>query len=219
MFNQKMAESWRVLRIQSEIVDGIEHLIKTPAAAIIYGSARLRPESPYYQKAERMAQILSRAGLNVITGGGPGIMEAANKGAYKQGSLSIGLNISLPHEQVPNPYQDISLYFRYFFVRKFMFMKHAVAFAIFPGGYGTLDELFEALTLIQTEKSAPFPILLVGSEYWCGLIDWMRKTMLAGGCISEQDLDLLQVVDDEEEGARIIIEHYQSLQGQSPYSE
>lgn len=219
MFDKKMAEAWRVLRIQSEIVDGLEHLVKTPAAAIIYGSARLPPGSPYYQKAERMGQILSRAGLSVITGGGPGIMEAGNKGAHGQGSLSIGLNISLPHEQVPNPYQDISLYFRYFFVRKFMFMKHAVAFAIFPGGYGTLDELFEALTLIQTEKSAPFPIILVGCEYWCGLIDWMRKTMLAGGCISENDLALFQVVDDEEEGARIIIEHYQSLQDQRSYSE
>lgn len=211
MFDKKMPEAWRVLRIQSEIVDGIEHLIKTPSAAIIYGSARLPPESPYYRMAEEMGRLLSNAGLNVITGGGPGIMEAANKGAFRQGALSIGLNISLPHEQLPNPFQDISLYFRYFFVRKFMFMKHAVAFAIFPGGFGTLDEMFEALTLIQTGKSNPFPIVLVGSDYWSGLLDWMRKTMLAGGCISEADMDLIQVVDDVDEGARIIITHYRNL--------
>lgn len=211
MFDKKMPEAWRVLRIQSEIVDGIEHLIKTPSAAIIYGSARLPPESPYYQMAEEMGRLLSNAGLNVITGGGPGIMEAANKGAFRQGALSIGLNISLPHEQLPNPFQDISLYFRYFFVRKFMFMKHAVAFAIFPGGFGTLDEMFEALTLIQTGKSNPFPIVLVGKDYWSGLIEWMRKTMLAGGCITDTDMELFRVVDDVEEGARIIIAHYRNL--------
>jgi hypothetical protein len=196
MLDKKMPEAWRVLRIQSELVDGIEHLIKIPSAAIIYGSARLLPTSPYYQKAECLGRLLSNAGLNVITGGGPGIMEAANKGAHQQGALSIGLNITLPHEQVPNSYQDISLNFRYFFVRKFMFMKHAVAFAIFPGGFGTLDELFEALTLIQTGKSDPFPIILFGSEYWSGLIEWLKKTMLAEGCISESDLALFTVVDD-----------------------
>jgi uncharacterized protein (TIGR00730 family) len=208
MFDKKMPEAWRVLRIQSELVDGIEHLIKISYAAIIYGSARLSPESPYYAQAENMGRLLSQAGLNVITGGGPGIMEAANKGAFNQGALSVGLNISLPHEQAANAYQDISLYFRYFFVRKFMFMKHAIAFVIFPGGYGTLDEMFEALTLIQTGKNEPFPIVLVGREYWAGLIDWMRNTMLAGGCISESDLELFRVVDTVEEGARYIIEHY-----------
>lgn len=211
MLDQKMPEAWRVLRIQSELVDGIEHLIKTPSAAIIYGSARLKPGTPYYQAAEKLGERLSSAGLSVITGGGPGIMEAANKGAHGKGSLSIGLNITLPHEQVPNPYQDISLNFRYFFVRKFMFMKHAVAFAIFPGGYGTLDELFEALTLIQTGKSNPFPIILFGSEYWCGLVEWLRKTMLAEGCISEEDMALFRVVDDVDEAARIIITHYRNL--------
>lgn len=208
MFDKKMPEAWRVLRIQSELVDGIEHLIKISYAAIIYGSARLTPESPYYAQAENMGRLLSQAGLNVITGGGPGIMEAGNKGAFNQGALSVGLNISLPHEQEANAYQDISLYFRYFFVRKFMFMKHAIAFVIFPGGYGTLDEMFEALTLIQTGKNEPFPIVLVGREYWAGLIDWMRNTMLAGGCISESDLELFRVVDTVEEGARYIIEHY-----------
>lgn len=208
MFDKKMPEAWRVLRIQAELVDGIEHLIKVSHAAIIYGSARLAPDSPYYRQAEEMGKLLSQAGLNVITGGGPGIMEAANKGAMNQGARSIGLNISLPHEQLPNPYQDISLNFRYFFVRKFMFMKHAIAFVIFPGGYGTLDEMFEALTLIQTGKSAPFPIVLVGREYWSGLIEWMRQTMLGHGCVSEADFDLFQVVDSVDEGARLIIEHY-----------
>lgn len=208
MFDKKMPEAWRVLRIQSEMVDGIEHLTKLAHAAIIFGSARLGPESPYYQQAEALGRLLSQSGMAVITGGGPGIMEGANKGAYHQGALSIGLNITLPQEQQPNPYQDISLDFRYFFVRKFMFMKHAVAFAIFPGGYGTMDELFEALTLIQTEKSEPFPVVLIGRSYWQGLLDWMRGTMLAEGCISEADLALFSVTDSVDEAARIIITHY-----------
>ncbi|MFZ5560135.1 MAG: TIGR00730 family Rossman fold protein [Pseudomonadota bacterium] len=208
MFDKKMPEAWRVLRIQSEIVDGIEHLIKTPYAAILFGSARLTPDSPYYQAAEKFARLLSQAGVNIITGGGPGIMEAANKGAHNQGARSIGLNISLPMEQAANPYQDISLYFRYFFVRKFMFMKHAIAFVIFPGGYGTLDEMFEVLTLIQTGKSEPFPIILYGRDYWAGLIDWLRDTMLKSGCISDSDLDLFRVIDDVDEGAKIIIDYY-----------
>lgn len=219
MFDKKMPEAWRVLRIQSELVDGIEHLIKISHAAVIYGSARLAPESPYYQQAEQMGRLLSQAGLNVITGGGPGIMEAANKGAFNQGARSIGLNISLPHEQLANAYQDISLYFRYFFVRKFMFMKQAIAFVIFPGGFGTLDEMFEALTLIQTGKSAPFPIVLVGSDYWAGLVEWMRTTMLQGGCISDDDMDLFRVVDNVEEGARIIIEHYRECLMSEPEEE
>lgn len=208
MFDKKMPEAWRVLRIQSEIVDGIEHLIKVRYAAILFGSARLPPASPYYEAAEEMGRRLSRGGVHVITGGGPGIMEAANKGAHNEGAKSIGLNISLPMEQAANSYQDISLYFRYFFVRKFMFMKHAVAFVIFPGGYGTLDEMFEVLTLIQTGKSEPFPVLLYGSDYWAGLIDWMRNRMLEDGCISPGDLDLFQVIDSVEEGARIITDYY-----------
>jgi uncharacterized protein (TIGR00730 family) len=208
MFDKKMPEAWRVLRIQSEIVDGIEHLIKVRYAAILFGSARLTPDNPHYRAAEEFGRLLSQSGVNVITGGGPGIMEAANKGAHNQGAKSIGLNISLPMEQEANPYQDISLYFRYFFVRKFMFMKHAIAFVIFPGGFGTLDEMFEVLTLIQTGKSEPFPIILYGRDYWAGLIDWMRDTMLAQGCISEGDLDLFQVVDDVKEGARIIIDYH-----------
>jgi uncharacterized protein (TIGR00730 family) len=208
MFDRKMPEAWRVLRIQSELVDGIEHLIKVGSAAVVFGSARLGPESPYYHQAEALGSLLSQAGLPVISGGGPGIMEGVNKGALGKGAASIGLNINLPREQEANPYQDISLYFRYFFVRKFMFMKHAVAFAIFPGGFGTLDELFEALTLIQTEKTEPFPVVLIGTAYWQGLLDWMKGTMLAEGCISPEDLDLFTVVDSVDEAARLIISHY-----------
>jgi uncharacterized protein (TIGR00730 family) len=208
MFDRKTPEAWRVLRIQSELVDGIEHLIKVAHAVVVFGSARLGPESPYYHQAEELGSLLSRAGLPVISGGGPGIMEGVNKGAFGKGASSIGLNISLPREQEANPYQDISLYFRYFFVRKFMFMKHAVAFAIFPGGYGTLDELFEALTLIQTEKTEPFPVVLIGTSYWQGLITWLKDTMLTQGCISAEDLELFTVVDSVDEAARIIITHF-----------
>ncbi|PTQ89136.1 TIGR00730 family Rossman fold protein [Agitococcus lubricus] len=208
MFDKKMPEAWRVLRIQSEIVDGIEHLVKIQHAVNIFGSARLTENNPYYGQAEILGRLLSQAGISVITGGGPGIMEAANKGAYQNGSLSIGLNITLPHEQKPNPYQDISLSFRYFFVRKFMFLKHAIAFAIFPGGYGTLDEMFEALTLIQTEKSEPFPVVLVGKTYWQGLLTWLQQEVLAKGCINHSDLALITLVDSAEEAAQIIIDHY-----------
>lgn len=208
MFDQKKNEAWRVLRIQSEIVDGIEHLIKIGDAVIIYGSARIRPETPYYAEAEKLGRLLSQAGLNVITGGGPGIMEAANKGAFQQGALSVGLNITLPHEQMPNPFQDVSLSFRYFFVRKFMFMKHAMSFVMMPGGFGTLDEMFEALTLIQTNKSDAMPVILIGRSYWQGLLDWMRDTMMGHGCIDEIDMNLITVVDTAEEAARLIIAHY-----------
>ncbi len=208
MFDKKMPEAWRVLRIQSEIVDGIEHLIRIGHAVNVFGSARLPPDSPWYREAEELGARLSRVGLSVITGGGPGIMEAGNKGAMGKGALSVGLNITLPVEQKPNPYQDISLSFRYFFVRKFMFLKHAIAFAIFPGGFGTLDELFEALTLVQTGKSEPFPIVLVGREFWAGMLAWMETTMMGQGCIGPEDLALLTVVDTAEEAASIIIEHY-----------
>jgi len=208
MFDKKMPEAWRVLRIQSEIVDGIEHLIKIGYAVNIFGSARLGPESPYYDQGLQLGRLLSRAGINVVTGGGPGIMEGVNKGAFNEGALSIGLNITLPQEQAPNAFQDISLSFRYFFVRKFMFIKHSIAFAILPGGFGTLDEMFEALTLIQTEKAEPFPVVLIGHEYWSGLVDWMRTTMLSHGCIGQKDMELFTVVDDVEEAARIIITRY-----------
>ena len=208
MFDKKMPEAWRVLRIQSEMVDGIEHLTKVGYAVNLFGSARLPPESPHYKSAETLGRLLSQAGIPVVSGGGPGIMEAANKGAFGQGALSIGLNITLPQEQHANTYQDISLYFRYFFVRKFMFMKHAVAFAIFPGGFGTLDEMFEALTLIQTEKTDAFPVVLIGKSYWAGLLEWLQTTMLNEGCIGREDMKLMTVVDTAEEAAEIIIRHY-----------
>ncbi|MEY1661768.1 TIGR00730 family Rossman fold protein [Isoalcanivorax beigongshangi] len=197
-------EAWRVLRIQSELVDGIERLGDIGPAVTLYGSARLGEESPYYQSAEALAERFSRVGLNVLTGGGPGIMEGANRGAFGKGACSIGLNIQLPFEESANRYQDLAINFRYFFVRKLMFVKHAVGFVVFPGGFGTLDELFEALTLVQTGKIKPFPIVLFGSDYWSGLIDWLRDRMLAEGCISPGDLDLMQVTDSVDEAFSIV---------------
>jgi hypothetical protein len=208
MDNAKVAEAWRVMRIQSELVDGTEQLIKLGAAVTVFGSARLAETDVHYEDACRLGQLLAEAGLAVITGGGPGIMEAANRGAYQQGGRSIGLNITLPHEQSANHYQTMSLSFRYFFVRKLMFVKHAVGFVIYPGGFGTMDELFEALTLVQTGKAAMFPIVLVGKDYWQGLMDWLKNTMLASGCIGQQDLDLLQLVDNADEAAKIIIDQH-----------
>lgn len=214
MDEAKVPEAWRVLRIQSELVDGIESLAKLGGAVTIFGGARFASDSHYYEEAQRLGAIFGEEGIPVITGGGPGVMEAANKGCFSTSSASVGLNISLPFEQESNPYQDTSLEFRYFFVRKFMFVKHAVGFVIFPGGYGTMDELFEALTLVQTGKVRPFPIVLLGAEYWQGLIDWMRKTMLGNGCISERELHLFSVVDDADAAAKIILQHSRMLQAQ-----
>lgn len=214
MDEAKIPEAWRVLRIQSELVDGIESLAKLGGAVTVFGGARFPMGSHFYDEAQRLGVILGEAGVPVITGGGPGVMEGANKGCFSSASASVGLNISLPTEQEPNPYQDTSLEFRYFFVRKFMFVKHAVGFVIFPGGYGTMDELFEALTLVQTGKVRPFPIILLGVEYWQGLIDWMRKTMLENGCIEERELHLFSVVDDAESAAKIILQHARMLQAQ-----
>jgi uncharacterized protein (TIGR00730 family) len=197
-------DPWRVFRIQGEFVEGFDALHNLGPSVAIFGSSRLAPGSEYCKAAELTAQLVARKGLNVITGGGPGTMEAANKGAFEAGGTSVGCNIQLPMEQVPNKYQTISLDFRYFFVRKMMFVKYSVAFVIFPGGYGTIDELFEALTLVQTEKIEHFPIVLFGSSYWKPLIDWLRNTMLARGCISEKDLDLFELTDDPEEVAKII---------------
>lgn len=198
------SDPWRVFRIQGEFVEGFDALHNIGPSVAFFGSSRLTPESDYYKAAELTAQLVSRKGLNVITGGGPGIMEAANKGAFDANGVSVGCNIELPMEQVPNEYQNISLHFRYFFVRKMMFVKYSVAFVIFPGGYGTIDELFEALTLVQTEKIEHFPILLYGSSYWTPMVAWLKDTMLGECCISKEDMDIFTVTDDPEEVAKII---------------
>ncbi len=199
-------DPWRVLRIQGEFVEGFDALSKVGPCAAIFGSARTRPGDPYYTKAVETARILVQSGLGVITGGGPGIMEAANKGAQEGGGLSIGCNIELPFEQKPNPYQNISLSFRYFFVRKMMFVKYSIAFVIFPGGFGTLDELTESLTLAQTGKIEHFPVVLFGKEYWKGFRDWLEDTVAAEGKINKKDMDLFRLFDDPEEAARWVVE-------------
>lgn len=209
MDQRKLAEAWRVMRIQAELVEGIEKLIKLGHAVSVFGSARLGPESPYYGMASQLGQLFSARGLNVITGGGPGLMEAVNRGAFAEKSQSIGLNITLPDEQKGNEFQDVSLTFRYFFVRKLMFVKHAVGFVILPGGFGTLDELFEALTLVQTGKVRPFPIVLIGRDYWEGMMSWVRGAMLQHHCIRESELDLLTLVDTPEEAVAVIWHHYE----------
>jgi uncharacterized protein (TIGR00730 family) len=199
-----LRDSWRLFHILAELVEGFEALADCPPAVSIFGSSRVKPEDEVYQTAENIATRLAENGFAVITGGGPGVMEAANKGAALAGGKSIGLNIQLPFEQMPNPYANLSLSFRYFFVRKVMFVKYAVAYIILPGGFGTLDELFEAITLIQTKKAKPFPVILVGSHYWGGLLDWIKSTLLKEGKISPEDLDILQVVDDPVEIIRVI---------------
>jgi len=207
MLESKVQEAWRVLRIQSELVDGTEKLLKLGAAVTVFGGARLDEGNRYYRQAEELGRLLGEQRIPVITGGGPGIMEGANRGCYATPTPSVGLNIDLPFEQAPNPYQDMGLDFRYFFVRKYLFVKHAVGFVIFPGGYGTLDELFEALTLVQTRKVEAFPIILVGSSFWSGLIEWMQQRMVAEGCLSESELNLFEIVDDAAEAANIIMRH------------
>lgn len=189
-------ESWRIFRIMAEFVDAIETLSKIGHAVSIFGSARTGPEDPYYQKAELLSRLLAEKGFGVITGGGPGVMEAANKGAAEAGGQSVGMNIILPYEQKPNPYANISIDYKYFFIRKVMFVKYAMAYVIMPGGFGTMDELFEALTLIQTKRIKPFPVVLMGSEYWKGLVDWLKKTMLRDGKISPEDLEFFQTIDE-----------------------
>jgi hypothetical protein len=197
-------ESWRVFRIMAEFVEGIETLSDVNNAVTIFGSARVKPDDVYYQKTEKLTRLLVENRFSVITGGGGGIMEAANKGASEAGGKSVGMNIQLPFEQKPNPYANIHLHYKYFFIRKVMFVKYAVAYVILPGGFGTMDELFEALTLIQTKKIKSFPLILMGSEYWGGLLDWLKKTMLVEGKISPADLDLIQVIDEPEEAVKLI---------------
>lgn len=189
-------ESWRVFRIMAEFVDAIEELSKVGKAVTIFGSARARPGDEYYQKAEELSRLLAENGFSVLTGGGPGIMEAANKGAAEGGGISVGMNIHLPYEQKPNPYANLALDFKYFFIRKVMFVKYAVAYVILPGGFGTMDELFEALTLIQTKRIKSFPVILMGGSYWKGLLGWIRNTMSAEEKISKDDLNLISVIDD-----------------------
>ncbi|MGA3281525.1 MAG: TIGR00730 family Rossman fold protein [Smithella sp.] len=197
-------ESWRVFRIMAEFVEGIETLSQVENAVTIFGSARIKPDNIYYQKTENLARLLVKNGFNLITGGGPGVMEAANKGASEAGGKSVGLNIRLPFEQKPNPYANIHIDYKYFFVRKVMFVKYAVAYVIMPGGFGTMDEFFEALTLIQTKKIKSFPLILMGSEYWHGLIEWLKNTMLQEDKISPADMDLIQIVDEPEEVVKLI---------------
>jgi hypothetical protein len=200
-------DTWRALRILSEFVEGFEAFAGVGAAVAVFGSARTPEGHPTYELARRIGAELAKAGFAVITGGGPGTMEAANRGAHEAGGLSIGCNIELPHEQHLNPYVDLSVEFHYFFARKTMFVKYADAFVIMPGGFGTLDELFESLTLIQTGKVRNFPVVLIGHAYWDGLVAWMREVQLPAGAISQADLDLLRVTDDPEEAMAIIAAH------------
>ena len=203
-------DSWRMFRILGEFVQGFEELADIGKAVTIFGSARLKEDSDTYKKTRQLAAQLAKQGYTIVTGGGPGIMEAANRGAMDVDGRSVGLNIDLPHEQAPNPYLTDSVDFKYFFVRKVMLVKYSTAFVIFPGGFGTLDELFEALTLIQTHKIKPFPVYLVGVEYWRGLLQWLQGTLLRNGTISEQDLHLFKVVDDVSTIPEEIEQYYRS---------
>jgi uncharacterized protein (TIGR00730 family) len=193
-----------MFRIMAEFVDGFESLGKYHPAVSIFGSTRIKPGDEVYKKAEQIGKLLAENGFAVITGGGPGVMEAANKGAFSAGGKSIGLNIELPLEQRPNPYTNITLNFRYFFVRKVMFVKYAMAYIILPGGFGTMDELLESITLIQTQKIRPFPVILVGSNYWRGFLDWIKEVVLKEGKITSADLDILQLVDEPAEIVKAI---------------
>ena len=201
----KSTEVWRIFRIISEFVDGFEVMSRIGPAVSVFGSARTRPDDPYYEQAVLCGRLLAERQMAVITGGGPGIMEAANKGAKEAGGTSVGLNITLPMEQQANPYQTHELTFKYFFVRKVMFVKYASAFIIFPGGFGTLDEFFESMTLIQTNKILPFPVVCIGTKFWAGLIDWVRDTLLTEhGMINRKDLLYFQVTDDVEHAVDLV---------------
>ncbi|HEV7743747.1 MAG TPA: TIGR00730 family Rossman fold protein [Pyrinomonadaceae bacterium] len=204
-------DTWRVFRIMGEFVEGFDELAMLRRGVSIFGSARTRKDDPYYKAAEETAGLLANVGFAVITGGGPGIMEAANKGAFQAGGQSIGCNIELPFEQGSNPYLTQSLKFKYFFVRKMMFVKYSLGFIIFPGGFGTLDELFEALTLIQTKKIRNFPVVLFGSSYWEKLLDWIRDPAMTEGKVTEQDLKLLHVTDSPAEVVKIIVDSQSAL--------
>ena len=209
--NIKTRDSWEIFKIMGEFVEGFETMSRIGPCVSIFGSARTKPENKYYQLAEEVAYLLTKQKFGVITGGGPGIMEAGNKGAKRGGGKSVGLNIVLPFEQEANPYIDSDkiINFDYFFVRKVMFIKYAQGFIVLPGGFGTLDEMFEALTLIQTEKSGKFPVILIGKSFWTGLIDWIKEVLLAEeNNISPEDLDLIQIVDTAEEAVKMINDYY-----------
>ena len=203
-------ESWKIFQIMAEFVDGFERMARVKPSVSIFGSARTAPEHPYYKLATDIARELSDAGFSVVSGGGPGIMEAANKGAFEGKSPSIGLNIQLPHEQSGNPYQDISLSFKHFFSRKVMFVKYASAYVVMPGGFGTLDELAEILTLVQTKKSRRIPIILVHRPFWEGLLNWFATTLVDEGTINKEDLNLVQIIDDPKEIVNAIFAHYET---------
>ena len=204
------SDTWRVLRIQGEFIEGFDKLASVGKAVTVFGSARTRPDDPQYLAAVEVGKLLAEAGFTTITGSGPGIMEAANKGAKLAGGRSIGCNIELPFEQGANPYVDTVVNFRYFFVRKTMFIKYSVGFVIFPGGFGTLDELFEAITLIQTGKISQFPLVLFGTHYWAGLLRWMQSRMLGENKIADSDLDLMTVTDDPMEVVKIVAAAYKA---------
>ena len=208
--NSTSRESWHAFEIMAEFVDATERLKEIRPAVSIFGSARIKPDSPYYQLTEDIARLLSDAGFSVISGGGPGIMEAANKGAFAGKSSSIGLNIELPHEQSHNSYQDISQNFKHFYMRKVMFVKYASAYVVMPGGFGTLDEVMEAITLVQTGKTLKIPIILVCEPFWRGLIDWIKTTLVNEGMIEPSDLDLIQVIDEPAMIVEAIFKHYET---------
>ena len=208
--HQTANESWHAFEIMAEFVGATESLKEITPAVSIFGSARTKPKHADYLLTEKIARLLSDAGFTIISGGGPGIMEAANKGAFPGISPSVGLNINLPHEQTSNPYQDISLDFKHFFMRKVMFVKYASAYVVMPGGFGTLDELLEAMTLVQTGKSLRIPIILVGSKFWGGLLDWFRDTLITEGMIEAEDMGLIQLIDDPHEVVAAIFKHYET---------
>ena len=213
IIDNPVKDLWRIFRVMAEFVEGFDELATIGPAVSFFGSSRARPEQRYYKLARETASEIVKAGFAVITGGGGGIMEAANKGAEEAGGKSIGLNIELPMEQVPNEYQNLSLHFRYFFCRKVMFLKYAHGFIVFPGGYGTMDEFFESLVLIQTLKQASFPVILMGSDYWDGLVSWMKETMLKEyNHISPEDMHVFTVVDEPEAAVKVIVD-FKEAQG------
>jgi len=203
----KMEDNWRMFRIMSEFVEGFDEMSRVTPAVSIFGSAREKPGTKHYKLAEEISEKLAKKGFSIITGGGGGIMEAGNKGAFNAGGVSIGLNIELPHEQKPNPYVNKSMEFRYFFARKVMFVKYASAFIIMPGGFGTMDELFESITLIQTKKIKEFPVVLIGKDYWQGLLEWLKKDMVGRGYIDAIDLKLFITVDTADEAVAHVLKY------------